>query len=205
MLKLYLPFEYNKTFRVSQIFGVNPHIYKRFGLEAHNGTDWACPAKTLICAIADGQIIGVGNEGWSTGYGKYIKIQHEGYQSTYGHLKSFLVKIGDQVKQGRGLGLSDNTGFSTGAHLHLTLKETDIQGNVLNRDNGYFGAITSLPLLNMPPNPELIPSSWSKEQWDFWVKNKVLSEQSLPRATMTKEEFAVILRNYDDYRNKLGK
>lgn len=197
-MQFFFPFEFGKTFRLSQPFGVNPQIYKRFGLKAHNGTDWACPSKTVICAIADGKVIDVGNEGWSKGYGKYVKVQHEGYQSTYAHFKSFFVKIGDSVKQGQMIGWSDNTGFSTGSHLHLTLKETDAQGNILNKNNGYFGAINPLPLLNEVPNPELIPSEWSKPFWEWALKQGIVNEKSLPREPMNTERFIVFLKNYHD-------
>jgi murein DD-endopeptidase MepM/ murein hydrolase activator NlpD len=197
MLKLYFPFEFGKTFPVSQVFGVNSAVYKRFGLKAHNGVDWACPQKTTICAIAGGIVVEVGNEGWSTGYGRYVKIQHEGYQSTYGHLKLYWVKKGDVLNPWQSIGSSDNTGFSTGAHLHLTLKETDAQGNVLNRNNGYIGAINPLPLLNEVPDTNKIPSEWSEESWK-WAKEKgIISDKSEPRSNITKEEFTLMLQNYD--------
>lgn len=198
MLKLYFPFQFGETYKISQVFGVNPQIYKRFGLKAHNGIDWATPYKTSICAIANGTVIDVGNEGWRTGYGRYIKIQHEGYQSTYGHLKLYFVQKGDQVKQNNKIGLADNTGFSTGHHLHLTIKETDASGNVLNKTNGYLGAINPLSLLNEPTNPDLISSPWAADDWLWALQNGLVNEKSLPRDHMTTERFIVLLKNYYD-------
>jgi murein DD-endopeptidase MepM/ murein hydrolase activator NlpD len=42
-------------------------------------------------------------------------------QSLYGHLMSFDVKVGDHVKRGRQVGLSDSTGLAGGDHLHFTM------------------------------------------------------------------------------------
>ncbi|WP_279305808.1 M23 family metallopeptidase [Leptospira haakeii] len=51
-----------------------------------------------------------------------IVIEHsDGTVAIYGHLKSkgVLVKPGDKVVAGQKIGLSGNTGFSTGPHLHF--------------------------------------------------------------------------------------
>ena len=43
--------------RVSQIFGVNRAAYARFGLEGHNGVDWAINVGTPILAAAGGVVV----------------------------------------------------------------------------------------------------------------------------------------------------
>src|SRR3972149_3051611 len=45
------------------------------------------------------------------------------FESIYGHFKQALVSLGDVVEAGQLIGLADNTGNSSGAHLHLTLKK----------------------------------------------------------------------------------
>jgi len=61
-------------------------------------------------------------KGVYSGYGKYIDIVHkDGHITRYAHLKSFIVKNGKEVNQGEKIGYSDNTGASTGTHLHFAL------------------------------------------------------------------------------------
>ena len=60
------------------------------------------------------------------GYGNYTCIQHTRTLSTcYGHQSRILVRAGQSVRAGQVIGLTGNTGFSTGPHLHF---ETRING-----------------------------------------------------------------------------
>ena len=59
---------------------------------------------------------------YSGSAGNYIAIRHgRQYMTAYMHLDKILVKPGQQVKQGDKIGLSGNTGRSTGPHLHFEL------------------------------------------------------------------------------------
>ena len=55
-----------------------------------------------------------------------------GVTSLYGHLSERNVKAGDKVKAGSRVGLSGNTGNSTGAHLHLEIRENGKPVNPAN-------------------------------------------------------------------------
>ncbi len=56
-------------------------------------------------------------------YGYYVLLQHEdGFQTLYGHLSRIDVAYGDQVRRGAQIGLSGNTGYSTGPHLHFEIR-----------------------------------------------------------------------------------
>ncbi|NDH02721.1 MAG: M23 family peptidase, partial [Marivivens sp.] len=58
----------------------------------HYGTDFAGPVGTPIYATADGVIT---HAGWSSGYGRLVKIQHEfGIETRYGHLNAIRVQEG---------------------------------------------------------------------------------------------------------------
>ncbi|MCD6427100.1 MAG: M23 family metallopeptidase, partial [Caldisericaceae bacterium] len=58
--------------------------------------------------------------GWLTGYGNVVIIYHGSDVSTlYAHLKKYVVHKGQLVKQGQIIAYSDNTGWSTGPHLHF--------------------------------------------------------------------------------------
>lgn len=127
-----LPF--NGTYRQTQGFGGNRDSYIKFGLQGHNGLDYGLPTGTPVLAPIAGKITQAGFD--STGYGNYIKIENSKYGSVLAHLKSYSVKVGDQVQEGQQIGLSDNTGYSSGPHLHWGIHP--FPRNTANGYNGYI-------------------------------------------------------------------
>lgn len=113
---------------ITQRFGgtafakTNAHIY---GRAFHPGLDMGVPIGTKIRSVAPGRIIGTGNTDAYPGcvaWGKWIVVEHtNGLSTLYAHLSSISVSVGQEVNTGDVIGLSGNTGFSTGPHLHLTL------------------------------------------------------------------------------------
>jgi murein DD-endopeptidase MepM/ murein hydrolase activator NlpD len=90
----------------------------------HEGIDLATPIGTAVDAAGSGRIIYAGP---SSGYGLRIDVDHgNGLTTRYGHLSRLDVKVGDQVKAGGVLGLSGNTGDSTGPHLHFEVRQDGI-------------------------------------------------------------------------------
>jgi murein DD-endopeptidase MepM/ murein hydrolase activator NlpD len=88
----------------------------------HAGTDFAGPIGTPIYATADGVI---SHAGWSSGYGRLIKIQHEfGIETRYAHLNAMDVRVGQRVSRGDRIGAMGNSGRSTGPHLHYEIRES---------------------------------------------------------------------------------
>lgn len=86
----------------------------------HNGADFAAPTGTDIFATADGVVI---SAGWSQGYGRLIKIQHEfGIETRYAHLSNIRVNVGQRVSRGQHIGDMGNSGRSTGTHLHYEIR-----------------------------------------------------------------------------------
>lgn len=84
----------------------------------HKGIDYGLPEGTPVLASADGTVIRTGYA--VTGYGKFVIIQHEdGSGTVYAHLKQVTIADYAKVKQGDVIGLSGNTGNSTGPHLHF--------------------------------------------------------------------------------------
>jgi len=79
--------------------------------------------KTVIAAESGKVIVSkcqVNSSGKATGYGQYIVIDHgNGYSTTYAHLSSRKVSVGTIVSRGQTIGLSGNTGTSSGPHLHF--------------------------------------------------------------------------------------
>lgn len=96
----------------------------------HNGWDIGVPIGTPVNTIADGKVIAVGP---ATGYGKWVVVDHGVINGTrvtseYGHLSSWNVSYGQIVKQGQVIAKSGNTGYSSGPHLHITIREGAFPG-----------------------------------------------------------------------------
>lgn len=110
-----LPFDVpvKDSFRFTSGFG------QRWG-RMHNGTDFAAPIGTPIYAPADGVVTFAG---WSSGYGRLVKIQHEfGIETRYAHQNQIRVQVGQRVSRGDRIGDIGNSGRSTGPHLHYEIR-----------------------------------------------------------------------------------
>jgi murein DD-endopeptidase MepM/ murein hydrolase activator NlpD len=74
----------------------------------------------------------VSDVGYNANYGNYIIVDHaDGFQTLYGHLSSASAIEGATVEQGTVIGLSGNTGYSTGPHLHFGLFKRSLALNPL--------------------------------------------------------------------------
>lgn len=108
------------SFRFTSPYGM------RWG-RLHAGTDFAAPVGTPVYTTADGVVI---EAGWSSGYGRLIKIQHEfGIETRYAHLNAIRVEVGQRVSRGDRIGDMGNSGRSTGSHLHY---EVRVGGEAVN-------------------------------------------------------------------------
>jgi murein DD-endopeptidase MepM/ murein hydrolase activator NlpD len=102
-------------------FGLRRHPILGY-TKMHTGVDWAGASGTPIYAAGNGVIE---KEGWESGYGKFILIQHNnGYETAYGHMSAYArgVNEGDHVRQGQLIGFMGSTGLSTGSHLHFEIR-----------------------------------------------------------------------------------
>lgn len=118
--------------RITQSFGKRPEFYKTYDLPGHEGIDFHAPSRTPIFAAADGVVSEI-NHGMRNGkqhnYGRHIRLRHsvaEGeFETIYAHLMTPRdgLKVGDPVRAGEVIALADNTGNSSGDHLHFTLKK----------------------------------------------------------------------------------
>lgn len=124
---------------ITQGFGARPDVYKQFGLKGHNGIDYRTRfadsplARRYVSSCADGVVKEVR---WDVrGYGVHVRIEHEGGLSIYGHLTKPYVQKGDKVKAQQIIGLSGNTGFSSGPHLHFEFRPYPLKSK-----NGFAGA-----------------------------------------------------------------
>jgi murein DD-endopeptidase MepM/ murein hydrolase activator NlpD len=75
----------------------------------------------------------VTHAGWSSGYGRLIKIKHAyGIETRYAHLAKIRVKVGQRVSRGERIGDMGNSGRSTGTHLHYEIRENGRAVNPMN-------------------------------------------------------------------------
>lgn len=105
----------------------------------HAGLDFGAKLGTKVYAHDSGVVTIVGNGG---GYGNYIEIDHGSYRTRYAHLKQISVSRGQKVSGGTVIGLSGNTGNSTGPHLHF---EVLVNGKKVNPAPYLQGATSGTP------------------------------------------------------------
>lgn len=116
--------------RLSSRFGKRKHPILGY-TRLHAGVDFAAPTGTPIYAAGDGTVEVAKVNG---GYGKYIRIRHNGtYSTAYAHLNGYArgVSSGKRVRQGQVIGYVGSTGRSTGPHLHYEIHRDGKQINPL--------------------------------------------------------------------------
>lgn len=138
-----------EPFELTQGFGENPSNYAKFGLAGHNG--WDIKTKLSDTPLGHRDIL----SSWlsefykqgidPSGYGDYFEVVvklKSTWKLTYAHCLS--IQTFKTRGEGESMAISDNTGNSTGAHLHLTVKKIKIVNGVhetQDYNNGYFGAV----------------------------------------------------------------
>ncbi len=91
----------------------------------HIALDFGAPEGTPVYATMDGEVI---YAGWNNeGYGNLVIVENGPYKTYFAHLSSIPVKVGDRVKAKTVIGLSGNTGNSTGPHLHYEVRKNNQQ------------------------------------------------------------------------------
>lgn len=109
----------------------------------HTGIDIPVPVGTKVYAANAGKVVRTDPGGGSDG-GKYIIIQGtNGYWTNYQHLSVINVKEGDTVTAGQNIGVSGNTGNTTGPHLHFSV--TTREG--LDSRNSVAYSVNPIPFL----------------------------------------------------------
>ncbi|MGE0228794.1 MAG: peptidoglycan DD-metalloendopeptidase family protein [Dehalococcoidia bacterium] len=113
------------------IWPLRGNITSYFGPSHPKGIDISV-AFQPVAASASGKVVFVGGDPCCS-YGYYVDIQHaDGYLTRYAHLSRFTVTLGQTVGQGETIGISGNTGYSTGAHLHFEIRRNGAVRNPLD-------------------------------------------------------------------------
>ena len=106
------------------------NVYQGFhsGHKAWDISSGPVPVFRTPCLAVDGGTVTFA--GWYSGYGYYVKIDHgNGLVTTYAHLDSIAVVVGQKVSNGQQIGRVGNSGRSTGPHLHF---EVYLNGEKVN-------------------------------------------------------------------------
>jgi len=143
---------------ITQSFGIKGtkasllSMYQSLGLIAHNGIDFACQDKVPVYFNVDGRGTIIGqyiDKNGGLGLDIVTEDKDGKFKHRYWHLHSFKCSVGDIVESGDLIALADNTGLSTGPHVHYGLKPVylDDKGNYKNteQNNGFWGAIDPAP------------------------------------------------------------
>ena len=72
-----------------------------------------------VKAMFDGYVESIGQDSRS---GRYIVLRHGNYLISYCHLSQVSVREGEELLAGDVVGITGNTGRSTGEHLHITCR-----------------------------------------------------------------------------------
>lgn len=111
------------TYPLKSIKITSPYGYRRDPftgkLSWHNGLDLRAKNEPAY-AMMDGIVEKVGYDNRS---GNYVTLRHGNYRVSYCHLSSIIVRKGEYVYPGIIVGVTGDTGRSTGSHLHLTCKK----------------------------------------------------------------------------------
>lgn len=114
--------------RITQYFGRTVDAARLYVSGSHNGVDFAASIGTPVKSALSGVVAATGNTDAQPGcysYGKWVLVKHpNGLSSLYAHLSVISVTAGKEVATGDILGMSGNTGYSTGPHLHFGLFAT---------------------------------------------------------------------------------
>lgn len=117
------------TYPLKSIKVTSPYGYRRDPftgkLSWHNGLDLRAKNEPAY-AMMDGIVEKVGYNNRS---GNYVTLRHGNYHVSYCHLSSIIVRKGEYVYPGIIVGVTGNSGRSTGSHLHITCKKDGMSFN----------------------------------------------------------------------------
>lgn len=121
---------------VTRCYAGGDKLYPHFGMTGHSGTDLMAGVQAVYAAhdgvVVEKQSVPARGLGLGILTNEPVDLDDHGthfIKIRYWHLQSFTVEVGDSVKAGQQIGISDNTGYSSGNHLHF-------EGQPMDKDAG---------------------------------------------------------------------
>ena len=160
-------FFFKRTPKISQSFHKGTHIKT-----LSHAIDFEVPVKTKVFAARKGVVVDLANHFERGGSddalrhkANFVCIRHDdgNRYSRYYHLKSVVVKVGQEVEVGTLLGYSGNTGYTFGPHLHFDIVDLHAKDMINLRfvENGNVTKIPCVPftfsLSNLPKEGIVLP------------------------------------------------
>ena len=111
---------------ITQFFGYTSFAaVGAYSGKGHNGVDFRAAYGTRVNSAENGVVVGVGDTDIGcrgASYGKWILIRHNNNLSTlYAHLSAIGVYAGQEIIREQQIGLTGQTGYATGPHLHFSV------------------------------------------------------------------------------------
>lgn len=205
-----LPLRTDGKFKVTSTYGMRNDPVSD-GKKMHKGLDLSTAVGTEVLATADGEVIEVVST--PDGYGNHIVIKHgDMYQTKYAQLSEFKVKGGDLVKKGDVIGLSGNSGQSTGPHLHYEVYKNGEDVNPMDYIKNYKFAVSKM-INESVDQQELkmrdariaaemaqVEAEKAKLKSDELLAETIIAREKALEAVLAaeiEEEIAVVARNVD--------
>lgn len=182
----------------------SPYGPRSIGDGFHDGLDFGAlvpgVAGDKIYATHDGV---VAKAYYSKSYGNCVIINGNGYSTLYAHLRQFIIKQWQFVKQGDVIGYMGTTGNSTGVHLHFEYRNQEYSSS-------YFKSVDGKFLSSLDPMPFL--SGYAFNDISDCYQEAIdaieyVNKQGLmtgypdgnfkPKQPVTREELAIILKRLD--------
>lgn len=138
---------------VTQYFGKTVDSKRLYASGTHGGVDFRARIGTPVKASLSGVVVDSESINIKSGcqYGKWVLIKHaNGLSTIYGHLSFVYARPGDIVVTGQVIGLSGDTGYSEGPHLHLGVYAT---AGVRIVDSSALGSIKCAGIKTVAANP----------------------------------------------------
>jgi murein DD-endopeptidase MepM/ murein hydrolase activator NlpD len=118
------------TPRIDQSYGGH---FSHSDPQNRHAIDFAVPIGTPVLAARAGTVMQLESKYEASGLdaarfagrANYIRIAHDdGTMAVYAHLRAngVLVRVGEKVQAGQQIGVSGNTGYTTGPHLHFVVQ-----------------------------------------------------------------------------------
>ena len=116
--QLYWPID---SYLATDLYGPRTDPITGESYSFHSGLDLNAYYGQPVYASGTGQVVACDEGNWNDGFGNYVTIQHSDgvFMTSYCHLSSVAVSVGDYVEVGQVIGYAGSTGYSTGVHLHF--------------------------------------------------------------------------------------
>lgn len=174
-----LPFQNGLTFRISQAFGSKGGTH--YSVESLHAVDFDMPVGTQVVAARAGVVVdskydsdlGGPHESY-IGKVNYVTIEHDdGTLGNYAHLAKSepFVQVGQRISMGQIIGLSGNTGYSTGPHLHFAVTRPAIINGKMVQESIPITFFAYKPAVSFKPRPMIIVTA----DYTSEFKGKVIS------------------------------